>query len=184
MTLPQIKAALKRHKIEKVKPGGADIDGILRGKYISMEKFLSAADSSFGFCDVTFGWDSSDVLYDNVRLAGWHTGYPDLQGRINLRTFRVIPWEANTAFFLADFYLPGGRPFPASPRYVLRRVTERAEKMVTRPASPLNTNTSFSARTRSRRVTSIAAKWFPFHPECSDTAYCAHPCTRISCTIS
>ncbi len=129
MTLPQIKAAFKKHKIEKVKLGGADIDGILRGKYISMEKFLSAAESSFGFCDVTFGWDSSDVLYDNVRLTGWHTGYPDLQARIDLSTFRVIPWEANTAFFLVDFYLPDGRPFPASPRYVLERVIERAEKM-------------------------------------------------------
>ena len=129
MTLQQIKAAFRKHKIEEVKLGGSDIDGILRGKYISLEKFHSAAESSFGFCDVIFGWDSSDVLYDNVRLTGWHTGYPDLQARIDLSTFRVIPWEPNTAFFLVDFLHPDGRPFPASPRHVLRRVVERAEKM-------------------------------------------------------
>jgi glutamine synthetase len=129
MTLQQVKAAFRKHKIEKVKLGGSDIDGILRGKYISLEKFLSAAKSSFGFCDVTFGWDSSDVLYDNVRLTGWHTGYPDLQARIDLRTFRPIPWEPDTAFFLVDFFLPDGRPFPASPRHVLQRVVERGEKM-------------------------------------------------------
>jgi len=129
MTLQQVKAAFRKHEIEKIKMGGSDIDGILRGKYISMEKFLSAAESSFGFCDVIFGWDSSDVLYDNVRLTGWHTGYPDLQGRIDLSTFRILPWEPRTAFFIADFMLPDGRPFPASPRYGLQRVVDRAEKL-------------------------------------------------------
>lgn len=129
MTLPQVKAAFRKHKIEKVKLGGTDIDGILRGKYISIEKFLSSARSGFSFCDVIFGWDSSDALYDNVRLTGWHTGYPDLLARIDLGSFRILPWEARTAFFFVDFLLPNGQPFPASPRYVLQRVVERAEKL-------------------------------------------------------
>jgi glutamine synthetase len=129
MTLQQVKAAFRKHGIEKVKLGGSDIDGILRGKYISMHKFLSAAESSFGFCDVIFGWDSADALYDNVRLTGWQTGYPDLQAHIDLSTLRIIPWEPCTAFFLVDFVLPDGHPFPASPRYVLQRVIERGEKL-------------------------------------------------------
>jgi glutamine synthetase len=33
----------------------ADIDGILRGKYIHKDKFESAIESGFGFCDVVFG---------------------------------------------------------------------------------------------------------------------------------
>jgi len=129
MTFQGIKVAFRKHKVEKVKLGGFDIDGILRGKCISLDKFMSAAESGLGFCDVIFGWDSSDALYDNVRLTGWHTGYPDLHARIDLSTFRLLPWEAHTAFFLVDFFLPDGRPFPASPRHVLRRIAERAEKM-------------------------------------------------------
>ncbi len=62
---------------EKVKLAVTDIDGILRGKVISFEKFLSVAEKGFGFCDVVFGWDAADVAYDNAAVTGWHTGYPD-----------------------------------------------------------------------------------------------------------
>ena len=62
---------------KKVKIAFADIDGILRGKYIHIDKFLNAAESGLGFCDVIFGWDSSDKCYENSELTGWHTGYPD-----------------------------------------------------------------------------------------------------------
>ena len=99
MTLNEIKQIFRRRRVEKVKLGGFDIDGVLRGKYISIEKFFSAVESSLGFCDVIFGWDSSDALYDNVRLTGWHTGYPDAQARIAgaallyvVMIYLVLPW--------------------------------------------------------------------------------------------
>ncbi len=129
MTIPQTKQLLQRHRIEKIKLGGFDIDGVLRGKYVSLEKFFSAVESGLGFCDVIFGWDSSDVLYDNVRLTGWHTGYPDALAKIDLSTFRLLPWEPRTALFLVDFFRPDGSPLPASPRQVLRNIVERAGAM-------------------------------------------------------
>ncbi len=127
MTLQQVKQSFTKHKIAKVKLGGLDVDGVLRGKYISLEKFFSAAESGFGFCDVIFGWDSSDVLYDNVQITGWHTGYPDILARIDLSTFCVLPWEPSTAFFLVDYCRQDGSPLPVSPRQVLRGVVEGAE---------------------------------------------------------
>jgi len=129
MTPNEIKKLFATHHIGKVKLGGFDVDGILRGKYISLEKFWSAAERGLGFCDVIFGWDSSDGLYDNVRMTGWHTGYPDLMAKIDSATFRVLPWEPNTALFLVDFYNKDGSPLPASPRQVLRRVVERAQAL-------------------------------------------------------
>lgn len=39
MTLDQVKTKLDEHGINKIKLGGFDIDGVLRGKYISLEKF-------------------------------------------------------------------------------------------------------------------------------------------------
>ena len=83
----------------RVKVACSDIDGILRGKYVSLEKFYSAASGGIGFCDVIFGWDLSDVLLDNVKYTGWHTGYPDAHATIDLSTLRYIPWEPGTAFF-------------------------------------------------------------------------------------
>jgi len=57
---------IHRSDTQKVKVAITDIDGILRGKYVHKEKFLSAAQGGFGFCNVVFGWDSSDVCYDDA----------------------------------------------------------------------------------------------------------------------
>jgi len=129
MTLDDIKKLFADRHIEKVKLAGVDVDGVLRGKYISLEKFWSATENGLGFCDVIFGWDSSDALYDNVRMTGWHTGYPDGVARIDLSSFRVLPWEPDTAFFLVDFFGRDGKPLAASPRQVLRRVVERTHSL-------------------------------------------------------
>ena len=37
---------------KKVKVAITDIDGVLRGKYINVDKFKSALKGGFGFCDV------------------------------------------------------------------------------------------------------------------------------------
>jgi glutamine synthetase len=129
MTLQQIKQAFNRHKIDKIKLGGFDTDGILRGKYVSREKFLSAAEHGLGFCDVIFGWDSADALYDKAAITGWHTGYPDTLAKIDLSTFRRLPWEEGTAFFLLDFFRADGSPLTVSPRQLLQRVVERTHSM-------------------------------------------------------
>ncbi len=117
---------LSNDGIRRIKLGVTDIDGILRGKYISLEKFFGSA-SGLGFCDVIFGWDMSDVLYDNCQYTGWHTGYPDAQASIDLSTLRTIPWEPGTALFLLDLYQKNGEPLSISPRQVLRSVINRAQ---------------------------------------------------------
>ena len=137
MTFEEIKQLFDEHHIEKVKLAGVDVDGVLRGKYISLDKFISAAASGFGFCDVIFGWDSSDTLYDRVPLTGWHTGYPDALARIDLASFRVLPWEPNTGFFLVDFFKKDGAPLEISPRQVLRRVTLLAQSLGYQPRAAI-----------------------------------------------
>ena len=51
-----------------VKVGVFDVDGVMRGKYMGRDKFFSALDKGFGFCDVVLGWDSND----DPDLAGYH----------------------------------------------------------------------------------------------------------------
>jgi glutamine synthetase len=118
----KIRELFDKHQIQRVKVGAFDIDCTLRGKYISLDKFWSAAESGTGFCDVIFGWDIGDVLYDNAKVTGWHTGFPDATARIDLNTFRPIPWEPGTAFFLLDFVNVSA----IAPRQVLQRVIEKA----------------------------------------------------------
>ncbi len=110
----------------KVKLAIVDIDGILRGKVISFEKFKSVAEKGFGFCDVVFGWDANDAAYDNARYTGWHTGYPDATAVVDLQTFREIPWEKDLPFFIADFRDAKGSDLPVCPRSLLKKIAGQA----------------------------------------------------------
>lgn len=113
--------------VHRVKLAATDIDGVLRGKYVSFDKFKNSYDN-LGFCDVIFGWDNTDTLYDNIAFTGWHTGYPDAMARVDLETLRVIPWEPGTALFLLDLYAKNGDPLPLAPRQVFRSVLRQAEE--------------------------------------------------------
>ena len=112
--------------IEHVKIGVFDTDGIMRGKYLNREKFLSGVAKNIGFCDVILGWDSNDQLYDNTKFTGWHTAYPDATVRLIPETQRDIPFEPKTVLYLGEFT---GRAEAVCPRGTLRRVLARAAGM-------------------------------------------------------
>ena len=126
MDRESIKRRFEDNHVRRVKLGAFDTDATLRGKYISVEKFRSAVESGLGFCDVIFGWDIGDVLYDNAKFTGWHTGYPDAHCRIDMSSYRLVPWEPGTAFFLLDLCDDAGGPLEIAPRQVFQRVLERA----------------------------------------------------------
>jgi glutamine synthetase len=127
MTSKAILDYVKNHPSGRVKVAYADIDGILRGKYISASKFLAIANDTTTFCDVTFGWDANDVTYDNGKYTGWHSGYPDAKTRLDLSTFRKIPWENDVPFFLGEFLDEKGKPSAVCPRQLLKRIMNEAE---------------------------------------------------------
>ncbi len=111
---------------DHVKVGVFDIDGIMRGKYMSRDKFLSALDKGFGFCDVVLGWDSNDQQYDNTTFTGWHTAYPDAWVRIVPESCRVVPFEDDRLMFLGEFT---DKAESICPRGLLKRVIERADSI-------------------------------------------------------
>ena len=133
MKKEEIVKAVRESPHSKVKIAVVDIDGVLRGKYMHRDKFLSAIEPGFGFCDVVFGWDMADALYDEVEVTGWHTGFPDAQARIEIDTFRQVPWEDDVPFFLGDFSKNDGDDFPACPRSLLKRITSKAESLGLKP---------------------------------------------------
>ena len=128
MTTKEIIQYVKNHPSGKVKLAIADIDGILRGKYISTEKFLSVIENGMGFCDVVFGWDSGDVVYDNVQYTGWHSGYPDAPVSLDISTFRKIPWENDLPFFLAELSDVKGASATVCPRQLLKKILKNAQQ--------------------------------------------------------
>jgi len=126
-TTKEILDYVKNHPSQKVKLAVADIDGVLRGKYVAAEKFSTLLEGRLGFCDVTFGWDAADTAYENATYTGWHTGYPDAQVKIDISTFRKIPWENDVPFFLGDFIDDQEKPNYVCPRQLLKKLTTACE---------------------------------------------------------
>lgn len=120
---------LRDDGFERAKIGGFDVDGVLRGKYVSLDKLASALRKGFGFCDVIFGWDVSDTLYDRPTVTGWHTGYPDVHAVLDPSTLRKIPWEPGVAALLCDFRDARGKEHPACPRSLCKRLIRRAAEL-------------------------------------------------------
>ncbi len=113
--------------VSRVKLGLTDLDGVIRGKYVSLAKFESLLRKGGGFCDCILGWDVNDVLYDNAEFTGWHTGFPDAKIRLLVETER---WSAedNCPFFLGEFVSEDEKiPHPICPRTRLRTLLERAK---------------------------------------------------------
>lgn len=117
------KRLVEARGLTHVRVGLFDVDGVMRGKYLSREKLLSVLDAGLGFCDVVLGWDSADQLYDNVAFTGWHTGYPDAPVRVLPASCREVATEPGMLLFLAEFAPPADA---LCPRGALQRVLARA----------------------------------------------------------
>ena len=105
--------------------GLADIDGVLRGKFVGLDKLSSLLAKGGGFCDCVFGWDVDDQLYDGGAVTGWHSGFPDARYRLLTASERVLP-ESGVPYFVGEFAADDGGDHPVCPRSLLRRVLARA----------------------------------------------------------
>ncbi|KAK3939760.1 hypothetical protein QBC46DRAFT_142009 [Diplogelasinospora grovesii] len=116
-----------------VKLAGVDVDGILRGKLVSKNKFSSIAKDGFGFCSVIFGWDMHDQTYfRELKISNKENGYKDLLAVVDLDSFRRIPWEGDVPFFLVSFYDPDTKqPVSACPRGLLKQQLEKLSQSTT-----------------------------------------------------
>jgi len=119
------KLAQYREKgVTKVKLGLTDVDGVIRGKYVNVDKFAGLLEKQGGFCDCVFGWDVNDQLYDAGQYTGWHTGFPDTSFRLLADTERWLPDE-DCPYFIGEFVERDGGVHPLCPRTRLQEVLRR-----------------------------------------------------------
>ena len=116
--------------VRQVRLALTDVDGVLRGKYVSLDKFAGLLERGGGFCDCVLGWDVNDELYDRSRFTGWHTGFPDARYRLLTDTERFSTSD-NAPFFLGEFVGPDGGPHPICPRGLLRSVLDDLQRQQT-----------------------------------------------------
>lgn len=78
---------------------------------------------------MAFKWDSHDKQYeldaDNTKEA---ENFGDITAKIDITSFRRIPWEGNQPFFLLTFHQENGLPLSPDPRSLLKIQTQKAAK--------------------------------------------------------
>lgn len=127
----RVSRLIEEHGIRIVILGGCDLSGIFRGKRLPAARFAMRPDHPIGFSDYLFAIDIEEQLIPRETSyqgwwPSWDTGLAEIQALPDLSTFRVVPWLDETALVLCDYAFPDGTPIEVSPRYVLRRVVERA----------------------------------------------------------
>lgn len=127
LSLDEITRVLENNTCVKV--AGIDCDGVLRGKIMMKEKFLSSIGEGFGMSSAIFGWDMHDVLYTTeTKITSAESGYADILAIPDLRSFRRIPWEDNIPFFLLNF-VGNGKSIHADGRSMLRDLCKDMRKL-------------------------------------------------------
>lgn len=114
-------ADYRSRDVSRVKLGLTDVDGVIRGKYVSLEKLESVLAKGGGFCDCVLGWDVDDRLYDRGTFTGWHTGFPDADYRLVADSERWLA-EEGCPYFIGEFVGPGDTPHSLCPRTRLTQV--------------------------------------------------------------
>ena len=121
-----IQSYLEQQPNSHIHVGIFDIDGVLRSKRLRKEKVIHGLKNNLGFCDVIFGWDCGDALYDNINFTGWHTGYPDAKVLLLPETCRAYPFEYGGLLILSEACAPVDQ---ICPRGLLKRVLNRLENL-------------------------------------------------------
>lgn len=129
MDIAEIKQLIDSGKVEYVKIGAADIEGVFRGKRVAAKHFLNSLEEGFAQCDVIFGWDIAENVLPNLKFSNWERGFADIVMKPDLSTFAIQNWEDHVASCVCDLWTEHGEPVNISPRYVLSQAVERARSM-------------------------------------------------------
>ncbi len=129
MDIAEISKLIDEGKIEYVKIGAPDIEGVFRGKRVAARFFLDGLTDGFAQCDVLFGWDIAENVLPNLKFSNWQRGFSDIVMKPDLTTFTMVPWEENVASCICDLWTEHGTQVTIAPRYVLSTLIERARSL-------------------------------------------------------
>lgn len=96
-----------------------DIFGVLKNMAVTVSQLEKAL--------------NNECMFDGSSIAGFvGVEESDMFLKPDLDTFVIFPWRpqhGRVARFICDIYLPNGKPFEGSPRYVLQKALNRARSM-------------------------------------------------------
>lgn len=129
MELADIKQLIAEGKVEYIKIGTPDIEGVFRGKRVAARFFLDSLADGFAQSNVLFGWDIAENIVPGLKVTNWERGFGDFIMKPDLETFALVPWEEKVASCICDLWTEEGEPVTVSPRYILKTLIERARSL-------------------------------------------------------
>jgi len=116
----QIFNAIQEKNIETIRLQFTDIQGVVKNVAVPPNQLGKAF--------------KSGISFDGSSIEGFaRIQESDMVLKPDLSTFSLLPWKSedgsNEARLICDVYLPSGKPFEGDPRYVLRRMLDRAREM-------------------------------------------------------
>ncbi len=134
MTATQALKEIEAHDLKFVRFSFADQHGILRGKTLAAAEAKTAFERGVTVPSTLLLKDTSHKTVIPTFTRGGALGMRELQGAADVlmmpdaSTFRILPWAADTGWFLCDLAFRDGRPVPMSTRAVLRSALEKLRK--------------------------------------------------------
>jgi glutamine synthetase len=92
-TRADIQRVLEKRETKFVTLGIFDMQGLLRGKYVSTDKFLKVLDDGYGLPLTSMCMDPTDAILSGDGLLDGSDGYADATASIIPNTICEIPWE-------------------------------------------------------------------------------------------
>ena len=117
----EIASELAENGVKAVRLLFADLHGVARGKDIPIGSFPALAADGVAFCAAVLATDlrQTPVVEDDA-------SYGDMLARPDLETLRIVPWQPEVAWCVADLWSPDGSTrWPACPRGALAAVAGR-----------------------------------------------------------
>ncbi len=131
MEKKEVEEIIKAQGIKTIRVDFCDHYGINRGKGVPAERFSHVIDEGIHCALPTFALDLAGNVAQGTGIAE-EVGYSDMTAIPDLTTFRVIPWEENTARVIADLYFEG-EPLAISPRNILKKIVKEYKNKGMRP---------------------------------------------------
>ena len=105
MDRAEIESLLREENARYVSVGLVDLQGQLRAKMISVDRFRSVLDDGLGWVPLIHMLDFHDVAQIPSALEDPSSGFGDSVCRIDTDDVRTLPWEAadSRLFFFVEF---------------------------------------------------------------------------------